>query len=1515
MTRQRSFLPIALLLLLTLCSGPLQAAELEGLQRGTATSTANGTLTVALADAVDPSRSVLFFSTRHDSNRPPGSTLRGSLASATTLEFERVSSESAPIDVHWTVLEFASGVRVQRGEFDQTSATMTIDLPTPVASTTQAFALWSKTAFAGDSLWGSDDPVGGYLLNNSQLRFRAVDANNAHRISYQVVEFTDPADIFVQAGDSPGMNGGNGQRLVNLTTSVDPERSFIVSGFTIDDDGADVGERMMRAEFDDANTVRFSRQATGDEIDRILWQVVELRDGSRVLRGIDDFGAGEVARTRPLPVTVDPSRAVALSGVGPVGGQNMGSSDYQGDDVIGVGSFTFELTPSQLQLRRASASGNASVGWFVIEFNSALGTGPVLDLRMDEPAWSGLPGEVVDEVGGNDGQALGGAGTARSNPALSGNPGTCRYGDFDGIDDMLEFADAPHLDMPDALTVAIWVYARRLPGSGLMSIVSKDTNYEFHLTASGNVNWWWNDASGSVRQFDSSAQLETDRWYHLAITYESGNQVIYVDGAPAGSRSFGGDLATNDLPLQIGQDQGFAGREWDGLLDEVRIFDRALAPGEVADLAQETQPCADAPVGEWRFDEIAWNGSAGEVADSSGNGFDGAAFNSAPVPGLVCNAADLGANSDTDYLSLDADALNGSGDFTFMLWYRGTQNSDFAVVSGARAGEANELIFWFPRPDRFDPYLGGSQGSDVAIDPFNDGDWHHLAWTREGASNCLYVDAVLQDCETRPSAPLTIDPGGFIVGQEQDSVGGAFVTSQDVEGDLDELLLFASALPAAEIAAIRANHLAGLGWDGTPRGCAAAGAGRLEILHDNAAIHCLAEPVRVRALDLGGGVVSDYASEVTLDSGSGRGSWSLLQGSGTFLDHTSDDGLASYRFDPADDGAAEFLLSYGEGPPELDVDAFETADPSVADDDGEGLLRFAPSGFTVTASALGNPPASPLLDPLGAQTAGRDFAVHVTAYGTTPDDPQCGVIESYAGDRPVAFWLRYDDPGTGTRQSLVDGTPAAASSSTAVAQVLSFDAGQAVATVNYRDAGAVTLLLEDGASYDNVLSGSTGSFVVRPDRLEISRVEGPGGEENLAPTTDTGSRFVPAGTPFRVDVDALDVDGGLLPNFGLENSPARVQVISEVLLVPASGRNGSTGDVLGGAAFAPTATAGRQRNPGVRFDEVGIIQLRPSLQAGDYMGSGPVSGVLSEPVGRFYPAAFEVVSASTAASCGSFSYLGEPGLSLAYEVEARGADGTVTANYDTDLLSAAALADAVHVAEAHDDGVSLSARLSPLDPRWQDGRLTLATADLSLARTAAPDGPFDPLQLGLALVDTQDAVPLGGLDMNPGSSGSCVVAGNCTARSLGAPLRLVYGRLQLLPSAGPENLPLDVGLVAQQFVDGAFRVHGADDCSQYSAAALTLGAFSGNLADGETVPVAPGSPATLLDGRPSLAAPLLLAAPGFGNDGSVSLVLDVPSWLEFDWLGSGDIDPTAEAVFGRYRGHDRIIFWSELQGP
>jgi MSHA biogenesis protein MshQ len=274
--------------------------------------------------------------------------------------------------------------------------------------------------------------------------------------------------------------------------------------------------------------------------------------------------------------------------------------------------------------------------------------------------------------------------------------------------------------------------------------------------------------------------------------------------------------------------------------------------------------------------------------------------------------------------------------------------------------------------------------------------------------------------------------------------------------------------------------------------------------------------------------------------------------------------------------------------------------------------------------------------------------------------------------------------------------------------------------------------------------------------------------------------------------------------------------------------------------------------------------------------------------------------------------MSQPMLNASYTLEARNSLGGRVENYAAVLLGAGAVASVSIVAEDSDEGIDRGARLAGLASSWTLGRYAVATTAASFARAASADGPFNALEIGVRLTDAVDSVPLSGLDMNAGLAGDCAAATNCTAARLGTAQRLVYGRLAVSPAFGPETRDLPVPLEAQRFDGGAFVVESADNCTTYQSLGATLSGYSGNLEAGDTAVIAPGPATSFIGGQANPTAPLMLSAPGMGNDGAADVVFDAPAWLEFDWIGSGVTDPRATVRFGRYRGHDRVIYWREL---
>jgi hypothetical protein len=83
--------------------------------------------------------------------------------------------------------------------------------------------------------------------------------------------------------------------------------------------------------------------------------------------------------------------------------------------------------------------------------------------------------------------------------------------------------------------------------------------------------------------------LSANTWYHIALTWDGTNYVVYVDGIEKASDTYTGLSTLNSSLADIGNDgnTGWRTEAFQGKLDDVRIYDRALSQSDVNDLAGE----------------------------------------------------------------------------------------------------------------------------------------------------------------------------------------------------------------------------------------------------------------------------------------------------------------------------------------------------------------------------------------------------------------------------------------------------------------------------------------------------------------------------------------------------------------------------------------------------------------------------------------------------------------------------------------------------------------------------------------------------------------------------------------------------------------------------------------------------------------------------------------------------------------------------------------------------------------
>lgn len=153
-----------------------------------------------------------------------------------------------------------------------------------------------------------------------------------------------------------------------LPSPVDVSRTFVLVGYRTAGPGGQLGARMVSAELTDPTTITIQRDLVGTaDIPEVLWQAVELKDGSTVQRGTATL-ASDVSQAALAIAAVDTARSSAFVSAQPVGGQNMGRTPLATDDIVGVGSFTLALTSTQPTITRDNTAADATVGWFVVQW-------------------------------------------------------------------------------------------------------------------------------------------------------------------------------------------------------------------------------------------------------------------------------------------------------------------------------------------------------------------------------------------------------------------------------------------------------------------------------------------------------------------------------------------------------------------------------------------------------------------------------------------------------------------------------------------------------------------------------------------------------------------------------------------------------------------------------------------------------------------------------------------------------------------------------------------------------------------------------------------------------------------------------------------------------------------------------------------------------------------------------------------------------------------------------------------
>jgi len=141
-------------------------------------------------------------------------------------------------------------------------------------------------------------------------------------------------------------------------------------------------------------------------------------------------------------------------------------------------------------------------------------------------------------------------------------------------------------DITGGLTVATWVNIRSLPQAWAPAVVKGEDAYRISSNSSStSFHFGINHYTTANYGVNGSTQVGMNEWHHVCGTFDGTTITLYLDGVVDGTLANDVGIGVSTDPFRIGANITYEDRFWDGLIDEVMIFDRALTANGVAFLA------------------------------------------------------------------------------------------------------------------------------------------------------------------------------------------------------------------------------------------------------------------------------------------------------------------------------------------------------------------------------------------------------------------------------------------------------------------------------------------------------------------------------------------------------------------------------------------------------------------------------------------------------------------------------------------------------------------------------------------------------------------------------------------------------------------------------------------------------------------------------------------------------------------------------------------------------------------
>ena len=428
------------------------------------------------------------------------------------------------------------------------------------------------------------------------------------------------------------------------------------------------------------------------------------------------------------------------------------------------------------------------------------------DLNEGLVAYYPFNGDANDESGNENNGTVNGA-------TLT----TDRFGNensaysFDGFDDFVEILHSSDLEFTDKISFGIW-YKLSENSPSHTTLLSKTENSGFSIK--NNYNQLPDDQiNGYVHLGNDYISTSTEfschnMWHQVFFTFENDTLKCYLDGELKSSALGYGFITNNsNIPLLIGAEPNSVGANqyFDGLLDDVRIYNRNLSEDEIEQLYHE----GGYPTLETGL--IAHYPFNGNAVDESNHNNDGTVNGATLITDRFGNensAFDFDGNDDYINISPIINSISSNSEGTISIWTKFQQQSGSKrIISFSDSGDIQSFMDLYTTSDGKIVFAIFENNSPTLYfftnsSNFDNNEWHNIVVKVNSLGNYLYIDGnIITDLLYHTGSTTTQSWLNTINDLDSSSIGRRDWNSNflNFEGQIDDIRIYNRYLSESEI--------------------------------------------------------------------------------------------------------------------------------------------------------------------------------------------------------------------------------------------------------------------------------------------------------------------------------------------------------------------------------------------------------------------------------------------------------------------------------------------------------------------------------------------------------------------------------------------------------------------------------------------------------------------------------------------------------------------------------------------